>query len=531
MDYIQSRNLLYLVLILFTGLISCDDTEKIVLEPKIDSFTLQPEFNGSLDEVVVGEKYGIEIKLVVPHHVSLKNLVVSFQFVGVKVEVNDVEQISNVTANDFSQPVTYKVFGMNSEPLEYTVTITNERLRLPQVYVNVEGHQEHSDDEKETYKNITLRVLDADNYYTSTTDFNAVGEMKGRGNSTWYGVPKKPFRIKLGKKSSLLGMSTDKNWALLANYYDKTLLRNLTAFEISRIAEMSWTPNSISVDYYMNGTYRGVYTLTEHVSVTDERLNMELVSEDDNSGDALTGGYFLELDFHFDEPYKFKTDRKGLPIMFKDPEEPTTNQFNYVRDFFNTAEDVLYSENFTDPVEGYRKYMDVPSFINYYIVQELAKNVDGNLRGSCYMAIRNKGKIEFPLVWDFDLAFGNADYITWEQGATSSEWDGWFIKTQSPWFDRLFQDPQFVGEVKSRWNKLKPELDRIPDYIKAHANQLDDSQKKNYTPKPVGAGWSITDKQWNTSKIRGSYDKEVEYLIYFVEKRLEWLDTNINALK
>ena len=107
--------------------------------------------------------------------------------------------------------------------------------------------------------------------------------MKGRGNSTWYDVPKKPFRIKLGKKSSLLGMSTDKNWALLANFYDKTLLRNLTAFEISKIAEMSWTPNSISVDYYMNGTYRGVYTLTEHVSVTDERLNMELVSEDDNA--------------------------------------------------------------------------------------------------------------------------------------------------------------------------------------------------------------------------------------------------------
>ncbi|MGI6136103.1 MAG: CotH kinase family protein, partial [Petrimonas mucosa] len=113
----------------------------------------------------------------------------------------------------------------------------------------------------------------------------------------------------------------------------------------------------------------------------------------------------------------------------------------------------------------------------------------------------------------------------------SSEWDGWFIKTQSPWFDRLFQDPQFVNELKSRWNELKPELNMIPDFIKEHAHLLNDSQKRNFSPKPIGAGWSITDQQWNTSKIRGSYEKEVEYLINFVEKRLEWLDTNINALK
>jgi spore coat protein CotH len=532
MSFIKSRSLLYLALILLTGLIACDkESEKEVLEPKFESFTLRPEFNSGLNEVVVGDRSGIEIKLTVPYNVSLNNLVVSFNYVGVKVEVNGVEQISNVTANDFSQPVTYTVFGINSEPREYTVTITKKLPQLPQVYVEVEGRQEYRDDEKETYKKITLKVMDPDNLYTSTTEFNAIGEMKGRGNSTWYGVPKKPYRIKLDEKSSLLSMSTDKNWALLANFYDKTLLRNLTAFEISKIVEMPWTPKSVSVDYYMNGTYRGVYTLTEHVRVSDERVNLNIVSQNDNSGDAVTGDYFLELDFHYDEPYRFRTNKKNLPIMFKDPEEPTTNQFNYVENFFNMAEEVLYSENFTDPVEGYRKYIDVPSFINYYIVQELAKNVDGNLRGSCYMALRKKGKIEFPLVWDFDLAFGNADHITWEQGATSSEWDGWFIKTQSPWFDRLFQDPQFVNELKSRWNELKPKLNMIPDFIKEHAHLLNDSQKRNFSPKPIGAGWSITDQQWNTSKIRGSYEKEVEYLINFVEKRLEWLDTNINALK
>ncbi|NMB49701.1 MAG: hypothetical protein GX997_04465 [Bacteroidales bacterium] len=252
MSFIKSRSLLYLALILLTGLIACDkESEKEVLEPKFESFTLRPEFNSGLNEVVVGDRSGIEIKLTVPYNVSLNNLVVSFNYVGVKVEVNGVEQISNVTANDFSQPVTYTVFGINSEPREYTVTITKKLPQLPQVYVEVEGRQEYRDDEKETYKKITLKVMDPDNLYTSTTEFNAIGEMKGRGNSTWYGVPKKPYRIKLDEKSSLLSMSTDKNWALLANFYDKTLLRNLTAFEISKIVEMPWTPKSVSVDYYL----------------------------------------------------------------------------------------------------------------------------------------------------------------------------------------------------------------------------------------------------------------------------------------
>jgi len=155
MSFIKSRSLLYLALILLTGLIACDkESEKEVLEPKFESFTLRPEFNSGLNEVVVGDRSGIEIKLTVPYNVSLNNLVVSFNYVGVKVEVNGVEQISNVTANDFSQPVTYTVFGINSEPREYTVTITKKLPQLPQVYVEVEGRQEYRDDEKETYKKI-----------------------------------------------------------------------------------------------------------------------------------------------------------------------------------------------------------------------------------------------------------------------------------------------------------------------------------------------------------------------------------------
>ena len=105
------------------------------------------------------------------------------------------------------------------------------------------------------------------------------------------------------------------------------------------------------------------------------------------------------------------------------------------------------------------------------------------MRGSCYLAIRRNGKIEQPLVWDFDIAFGNADHITWEQGASSAEWDGWYLKTCAPWFDRFFEDPQFVSALKKRWNELKPQLNQLPDFIRQQAKDLDEAQKRNFGSK------------------------------------------------
>lgn len=497
-------------------------------DPKLESFSFTPEFNEELEEVVAGKISGSDITISIPYSVSSDALVATFSYVGNSVKVGDKEQTSDVTPNDFSEPVAYSVTSENGKTIDYTVTVTKNQKRIPRVYINTAGGAPIVD--KVNYVSSTVRVEDLDEYYTDGVEFTGAAEVRGRGKLTW-GMDKKPYRVKLDKKTSLLGMGSDKNWALLANHTDKTLLRNITAFEISKIAEMSWTPSSYSVDFYLNDEYKGVYALTEHVKVSKERLNMELVTSSDNSGEALTGGYFLELDFHYDEPYKFKTGLKALPIMFKDPDEPTTAQFDYVKNYFNTAEQVLYSTNFKDPVNGYRKHIDVESFINYYIVQELAKNVDGNMRGSCYLAIRRNGKIEQPLVWDFDIAFGNADHITWEQGASSREWDGWYIKTCSPWFDRFFEDPYFVSELKKRWNELKPQLDGIPDFIREHAVALQDAQARNYGIKANGgAGWSITKPEWNTSIIRGSYKAEVDYLVDFVEKRLQWLDTNINGL-
>lgn len=521
--------LLYLAL--FSLFISCSDNPEVELSSvsKLESFSFQPSHNAGLEKVVTGKINNHNIDLSIPYHAPLNGLIATFDYKGIAIQVGAMAQTSGVTANNFSEPVVYAVIAEDGTKTNYTVTVTNQLPRLPSVYINTASGAPILD--KESYVTSTIKIEDLDTYFSSDVSVTTAGKVKGRGNSTW-AKPKKPYRIKLDSKASLLGMNSHKDWVLLADYFDKTLLRNITAFEISRIAEISWTPTAISVEFYLNGKYQGVYTLTEQVKVSEERFDIDLVSSSDNSGEALTGGYFLELDFHFDEPYRFKTDGQKLPIMFKDPEKPTAEQFAYVRDFFNNAERVLYSDNFKNQEEGYRKYIDIESFIDYYIVQELAKNVDGNMRGSCYLALRRNGKIEQPLVWDFDLAFGNADYITTEQGASSYDWDGWYIKTCSPWFDRFFEDPAFVAELKKRWNQLIPELDQLPGFIKQNALMLDYAQVRNFDLKSNGgAGWDINKKEWNTSRIRGSYDAELNYLVSFVEKRIGWLDTNINKLK
>jgi hypothetical protein len=153
--------------------------------------------------------------------------------------------------------------------------------------------------------------------------------IRGRGNSTW-GWPKKPWKIKLDEKASLLGMPADKEWALLANYSDRTLVRNIVAMRLSEICGFSWTPRMRSVEVYLNGGYQGVYTLCEHKKVSSDRVDIDLVGEADNEGEAVTGGYYFEIEEQQDETTCWLTSME-VPMMFSDPEEPTARQLEYVK--------------------------------------------------------------------------------------------------------------------------------------------------------------------------------------------------------
>lgn len=213
----------------------------------------------------------------------------------------------------------------------------------------------------------------------------------------------------------------------------------------------------------------------------------------------------------------------GVPMMFSDPEEPDADQLNYIKDYFADFEASLYAPDFADPETGYASYIDVDSFIDYFIVQELAKNTDGNLRKSSFITKEVGKKMEMYHLWDFDLTFGNSGWVMHNPV-------GWWIKDYKPdctlgdnWFNRMFQDPAFVAKVKARWEELLPQLREIPDFIDQQALYLDKAKDRNFNV------WDINESvDWVECPSLGSYQKEVDFLKEFYTKRVSWMT---NALK
>lgn len=385
-----------------------------------------------------------------------------------------------------------------------------KKYTMPVVKITFDGTTVH----KDSYSSGTITIDDPDKFYSDVAHLEIKMQIKGRGNSTW-DMPKKPYRIKMDSKSEVLGMPASKNWAFLANYADKSLMRNNTAMEISRILEFPWTPRSRDVELYLNGRYQGVYSIFEHKETGKNKVD---IADDE---------YYLELDETLGEPCWFWTG-KGVPIVFKNPEEPSSQQIEDLKKYMQDFESALFGSAFGDPDKGYAAYIDVDSFVDNYIIEELAKDIDGNLRRSSFLTLRGDSKLTFYHVWDFDLSFGNADYFpNGENGPT-----GWWIKNRgtnsqlnSGWYWRLFQDKNFVAKVKRRWNEVYPQLEKVPNFIDMSVTEMGDAPSRNFQI------WNILGIYvWPNVKVTGSYQKEVQYLKEFYNERLEWMNENINKL-
>ena len=353
--------------------------------------------------------------------------------------------------------------------------------------------------------------------------------IRGRGNTTW-DMPKKPYKLKFDSKVSIFGLPADKEWVLLANYADKTLLRNVVAMKLSEIVGMDWTPAMLPVEVYLNEKYIGCYTFSEHKKVSSARVNLDIVSESDNSGDAITGDYYFEIESRMDETTCFLTEHNHIPMMFLEPEVPTDEQFMYIKNYFRDAEAALNSSQFKSKENGWQKYIDAESFAKAFIVNELTKNIDGNMRKSSFMTKEKGKKLRMYHLWDYDLTLGNCDYIASSTGGRATDGpEGWFIKTISMdqgtnWYIRLSQDPAFCAKVKEIWNDAYAELSAIPGFIDAQARLIDDAQKRNFET------WNILNMYvWPNKVVTGKYSSEVAYLRDFYKARLEWLNFNFNV--
>ena len=331
--------------------------------------------------------------------------------------------------------------------------------------------------------------------------------IRGRGHSTW-SFPKKPYEIKFDNKETVLGMPEGEKWILLANYSDKTMLRNELAFFLSRFSNLDWTPESRFVDLYINYEYLGIYQVVQKVEESSYRVNI---------GDD---GYLLEVDqLSRLDPDDVFFETNNYLFNIKDPNlDFGDNQYNIIKNYIELTENTLFGNNFTNPVEGYSKYIDVDSFVDWYLINEITKNNDAIFYSSVYMNYASGGKLKMGPVWDFDISLGNINY----NGNETT--DGFWIKNAT-WYSRLFEDPNFVNKVKSRFNYFYNNRDLFQEHINSNSLHLNQSQERNFHKWPI-LGTFI----WPNNVYFLTYDEEVIYLKEWLDERLEWLNVNLNEL-
>ena len=410
------------------------------------------------------------------------------------------------------------VRGFDDKDYPFKIIINLEQPSFPCVRITTtDGKIINSRTE---YVEGTVRFEDPDRIFSDTEVLELPMKIRGRGNSTW-NLEKKPYKIKLSEKKNVFGMPANKDWALLANHFDKTLMRNAVAMRISEVCGMPWTPKFRTVEVFLNGDYIGSYDLFQHKEVAKEKVNIDITA----------GDVYLELDETMDATEYFYSSVYKVPITFKNPEAPDEQTIEFVKDKINSFERALSSTVFSDTEKGWKAFMDEESLINYYIVQELTKNIDGNLRRSSFLTLGPGKKLCFYHVWDFDLAFGNSNRISLEFPGATNTFEGWYIKDfgrlgkGTGWFPRIFEDPSFVSSLKTRWKEVAPELRDIPQFIDKVLMQNELSYSHNFER------WNIIGKRLGPNvKVFPTYQGEVDYLKDFYSSRFSWLDKNIEEL-
>lgn len=429
------------------------------------------------------------------------------------VEANEntstLELNAEIVIRTSTKEQTVKVKQGAAPPIE----ITPEGYYLPLLTINTENNKPITS--KDYYLNATITIESRDEKGEIVEKLlETTTEIKGRGNSTW-GMEKKPYRLKLNKSNEILGMPKNKHWVLLANYADKTLFRNELAFEISRRMGFAYTPRMQHVDVVLNGKYIGNYMLGEHIRIDKNRVNIPELEPGDTD---ITGGYLLEIDERMGEPEWYKTEMAEMIFCINRPEDIPVNQKEYIAGCIQNVENIIYGKDGINTMEELPKYLDMRSFIDYLLINEISKNVDGNLRLSTFVyKNRNDDKLYFGPVWDYDIAFGNVNYDNCDLTT------GWSPRN-APWYQQLFSHPEFETMVKSRWKELyNGELAGLDTYIDELAEKMEISQKENFKRWPI-----LNTAVWPNPVVTGSYKGEVDYLKNWLNKRMVWLNSQLN---
>jgi len=347
---------------------------------------------------------------------------------------------------------------------------------------------------------------------------------------------------------SLADFPEEEDWIFYAPYSDKSLIRNVIIFELSNEIGQYATKTKF-LELYLNNKYRGLYVLMEKIKRDKNRVNISKNKDDD-----LTGGYILKIDkstgngsssadYTTQNSFSSKFNSLGTTDLNKgaithflyeypDSDDINDNQKNYIINYISQFEDALISSEFNDPEKGYAKFIDKDSFIDFFLLNEISKNIDG-YRLSTFMH-KNKGeKLKMGPIWDFNLGFGNANYCN------GDSYEGWAYQfnNQCPgdlwqvpfWWKRFMEDPNWKNLLKNRWTSLRNDKfsnDHILNKISNHVKFINEnnSSSDNFT------AWNILGKYiWPNAYNGSSYSDEIVYLNSWIKNRLNWMDLEINS--
>ena len=394
----------------------------------------------------------------------------------------------------------------------------------------------------------SMRVFDRkdglENKLSDTPTFTTTIGIEYRGQTSFFLSDKKPFNVEIRNQDGtleveapLLGLPKDSDWAFLAPYSDKTLVREAFMYRVAQ-QMLPFSPRFRFVEIILNGAYIGIYMVTDKMNRGKNRIDVDKMETIDIAGDELTGGYIFALDktkqgdkfFYSSVPYPVVGGRKPeYVIVYPKAKNLQTAQKNYITSWVHKFESMMSKSTFSDPLTGYETYLDVPSFVDYVLLQELSKNVDG-YRLSNYFAKDKDSKnpkMRVASIWDFNIAMDNANYCS------KHPYKGWAydFNVQCPddnwlihgWMLKILADQKFKLLLKKRWQTLRQTTltePRLMATIDSLSNTIGtDAVARNFKKYPI-----LNQLVWPNPSQYGTHFGEVKYLKLWLRDRILWLD-------
>ena len=427
-------------------------------------------------------------------------------------------------------------FKADAAPM-YNLRTVLEKSNLPVINIKIENGEAPDKVDKENKKNATFEIRHTNGKGTDLyilTDTETVdGEetvvwpmtIKGRGNSTWVAnTDKKPYNIKFKENQAILGKC--KSWSLLANWMDSTFVRNYLALKMGKMLNTS-TVDCELVDLCINGKYEGVYLLTEKYGIGNTRIATAGDGKDINDDGEITQ-FLIEADSRSPgvEPNSF-TSYSGIYFAVKEPDEEEIIseddwRFSHAQYLINKADRAIMTG------KDYEKYIDIDSFIDVYIIQELTKNPDFGfgyqpVYASTFLYAEEGGKIYSGTIWDFDISMGRTNYGDQSvEGSRDTLNPDSFLHKNTKWVKELFKDPEFEQKVKERWTEVSPMLSEMVNSLLPETTELiRPSARMDFA---TWGGSSIRKGGWEGRESL-NFVEESEYVLNFLNERIAWLDS------